>query len=162
MASGIAPLESHRIPMGLAAWVTVMALFLLACCAPEALAGTGDANRSACENRETTGFREYLPDCRAYEQASPPYKAGFQIEGETYSEAESSGEAPLLLERSIGSFANGPNTTSDFTDYESRLTGSGWATSSIDPPPSQFVSDDAVNANHAAIAVAGSGNALDR
>ena len=100
-----------------------------------------------------------MPDCRSYELVSPPYKEGLQVESEVYSETEVVGEAPAVIARSIGAFSGGPDTPSDWSDYDFLRTGAGWATDPVDPSPSQYIAG-VVNGNHAAMAVAGSGVAL--
>jgi hypothetical protein len=47
----------------------------LALCGASAM-GAGDANQASCPNEASPGFRAYLPDCRAYEMVTPPYKSG--------------------------------------------------------------------------------------
>src|ERR1035438_658981 len=90
-----------------------------------ARAGVGDANTAGCGNATTSGFQAYLPGCLWYELVTPPYKEGLQVESEVYSEAESSGEAPAVIARSIGAFAGGPDTPSDWSDYDFLRTGGG-------------------------------------
>ena len=51
----------------------VVMLGVLVFASASALAA-GDANESACPNEASSGFRSYLPDCRAYELVSPPFK----------------------------------------------------------------------------------------
>jgi hypothetical protein len=36
----------------------------------------GDANEDACRNEASSGFRASVPDCRAYELVSSPFKEG--------------------------------------------------------------------------------------
>src|ERR1035438_3195601 len=121
-----------------------------------ARAGVGDANTASCGNATTSGFQAYLPDCRSYELVSPPYKEGLQVEAaqSAYAEGESQGGAPLVIARSIGAFSGGPDTPSNWSDYNFLRTGAGWETDPVDPSPSQYIAG-VVNANHAAVAVAG-------
>jgi len=107
-------------------------LAVLALSAPSALA-KGDANMGECPNEALVGFREALPDCRAYEQVTPPFKAGGE---ELYLKAIS-GDGSRLVAVSLGGFAGAEK---DFTGarYQFVRSGSGWQTSAISPPASRF------------------------
>ncbi len=59
-------------PLSALSFVVAM-LGVLAVASASALAA-GDANEAACPNEGSSGFRAYLPDCRAYELVSPPFK----------------------------------------------------------------------------------------
>src|ERR1700736_5709403 len=62
----------------------VCVLCVAAGLAPQRVFAAGDANRASCpsETEASPGFRTYLPDCRAYEMVSPPFKSGAAIQPE--------------------------------------------------------------------------------
>jgi hypothetical protein len=124
--------------------------------------GVGDANRTSCPGvtEASSGFRAYLPDCRAYEMVSPPYKEGAYVSSEVFSEAEVAGGAPLVTGRSLGAFGGDPNTPSLFNDYEFVRGAGGWQTVPVDPSPSEYVANPTLATTSAAFLVAGSGDAL--
>lgn len=73
-----------------------------------------------------------LPDCRAFELVSPPYKDGY----EPFIKAASPDGERVLLD-SIGTFAGAKgNHVLEGTMYESFRTSSGWQARAITPPAS--------------------------
>jgi hypothetical protein len=54
----------------------VLGAVAVACAVAAPAFAAGDANEAACPNEASSGFRTYLPDCRAYELVSPVYKDG--------------------------------------------------------------------------------------
>lgn len=62
--------------IGVFGWVLVV--LVVAAAAPSAALSAGDANRAVCpaETESSPGFRSYMPDCRAFELVTPPYKEG--------------------------------------------------------------------------------------
>jgi hypothetical protein len=116
--------------------VAIVAVVLL--CVPGSARAAGDANQDSCGNEAAAGFSATLPDCRAYEMVSPPYKDGFSIQGpQTFSEADL-GAAPLIASSSLGAFAGSPDISSIGNDYLFRRGPSGWETVALDPQPEQF------------------------
>jgi hypothetical protein len=87
---------------------------------------------SACSNESSPGFRSYLPDCRAYELVTPPYKQGAKI---AFQEASEGG---ALRIESFGNFSEPENIVpnmSGFGDSYLLSRGSaGWTASSLAPP----------------------------
>jgi hypothetical protein len=121
----------------------------------------GDANEANCPNAASPGFRVYLPDCRAYEMVSPPYKDGFPIQPLGYSSNDFSEGAPLFAASSLGAFGGSPDIHALGNDYEFRRTASGWETVAMDPLPTQYVvNDSAGSTNRGALAVTEDGTAL--
>lgn len=115
----------------------VGALFSVLVLSSAAIAA-GDANIAACANESSPGFREYLPDCRAYELVSPPFKDGARISLRAVSANGSS-----VLGESNGAFA-GTETGADGIEgtlYEFSRSGSGWVVSALSPPASLFPSN---------------------
>jgi hypothetical protein len=97
----------------------------------------GDANEASCpgETNTSPGFRSYLPDCRAYEQATPVFKDGTELLLAGLSEDGSS-----MVVQSLGGFA-GTESGSDEGNgptYELSRTDTGWTVSAIMPPAPLF------------------------
>jgi hypothetical protein len=106
----------------------VVALLLLV-----VVLGVACAGASACPNETMTGFRAYLPDCRAYELVSPGYTEGFPVFVEGASE-----DGEQLLTVSFGSFSNPDNTSSAGQSYLIKREKSGWQSTPLDEPFSSF------------------------
>jgi hypothetical protein len=94
------------------------------------------ARAEACPNEAfRTGLSAFLPDCRAYEMVSPPYKEGF---GATGIEAVSP-EGGSVVFYSPGTFAGAPlGLTGNLVgkSYVARRGTTGWTTESMLPPAS--------------------------
>ncbi len=103
---------------------------LLTCLAGPVFAA-GDVNNGACSNEANTGFRESLPDCRAYEQVSPVFKDGFFMDFTGLT-----GDGGLVNAESIG-LVNGATSNPDcpLNRYDFERTGSGWVTNALDDAP---------------------------
>jgi len=90
-----------------------------------------------CPNEQLRGeqpFAKVLPDCRAYEQASPLDTNGSNAVnrgGETFIRASAKGEA--ITYDSFGSFAE-PTGQATESQYVSRRGPGGWSTQNITPP----------------------------
>lgn len=94
----------------------------------------GDANEAGCPNEASPGFRSYLPDCRGYELVTPSYKEGVSIFGYLASAPDGS----RLLSLSFGAFAGTENDYGIGTPYESSRVESGWQTTALAPPASEY------------------------
>ena len=112
---------------------TVGALLLVLIVASSAMAA-GDASMASCPDEALAGFREYLPDCRAYEMVSPPFKDGQEAEGAL----AVTGDGSQILFEALGAFAGTESDAQGGATYELTRSESGWATSAISPPGSQF------------------------
>ncbi len=86
-----------------------------------------------------------LPDCRAYEMVTPPYKEAFPVSyGGPGSHVAEGGDQ--VLGESIGVFAGTEDDLFDFdaigqllgADYLFMRGGSGWSPVAIDPPAAQY------------------------
>jgi hypothetical protein len=97
------------------------------------IASAGDANRAACPNESLPGYRAYLPDCRAYEMVTPPYKDGFPIDTNATSE-----DGGRLGVRSFGIFSNPSGTGAGSEAYVLERTSLGWESVPLDAPSSTF------------------------
>jgi hypothetical protein len=93
------------------------------------------ASFDTCPNeRFRTGPSAKLPDCRAYEQATPKDKTGSDVSGTPFSvQASSSGDAITSF-----AFAGFPGTESfaNTNVLMSRFDGSKWSTAGLADPPS--------------------------
>jgi hypothetical protein len=104
----------------------------------------GDANRAACPaaTEAATGFRTFLPDCRAYELATPPYKEGAVVF--TSGPAAVAADGSELIVGAGGAFAGAENfwwdgnRNSTIDAYLLRRTPTKWETSVITPPASTY------------------------
>jgi hypothetical protein len=103
----------------------VMAALLYAGSTLPAVAAETCANTAVRVQSGSTG----LPDCRAYEMVSSPYKEGFAVEIGSSLRFNDSGLVSYL---SIGNFAgNGQGTP--YNRYHATRSAAGWVTTSIAP-----------------------------
>jgi hypothetical protein len=123
---------------------SVCACALMTALAASTLAA-GDANSEAgCPNEASPGFRVYLPDCRAYEMVTPPYKQGYQVFGTDDGLFSISRDGERVLGETIGALAGTEDDvlrgTSNFgaSFYTLTRTSEGWHTTPLDPPASEF------------------------
>jgi len=120
-----------RFVLALAAAFAIVPLWAAV---PSALAA-GDANTASCpgSTESSPGFRTYLPDCRAYELVTPPYKAGDFVAGEG---ASISPTGTALLGESLANFADeAPKVVGDpLNPYLFQRTPTGWTTSALLSP----------------------------
>jgi hypothetical protein len=98
----------------------------------------GDVNQPACSNEGMSGFQAYLPDCRAYELVTPPYKEGADVSIEAIS-----ADGSRLVGESIGAFAGGesdevPGGGGLGPIYQFTRTSAGWRTTALSPPAKQY------------------------
>ncbi|HEV3069916.1 MAG TPA: hypothetical protein VGY76_00645 [Solirubrobacteraceae bacterium] len=126
--------------------LTVWLFFGLAACAlarsaPAALATEGACPNEALRLEQASGR---LPDCRAYELVTPPYKEGSPVKG-LQDEFALSGDGNRLIATSLGVFAGaeegGLNPSSRLygTAYELSRTATGWQPLALGPPASRYV-----------------------
>lgn len=102
--------------------------------APATARAAGDTNQPACPllTEQAAGFRAFLPDCRAYELATPAYTAG-----QPFTPIALSTDGSRVIGKSIAAFAaTGPPTFSGLFTYQLVRTPAGWVTLPLDPPGS--------------------------
>ncbi len=107
------------------------------------LASPAVFSAETCPNAQfRTGPSAALPDCRAYEMVTPPYKEGYKV----FPEATSS-DGESVLGESIGNFAGVGDSLFSATsgnlytvgaEYVSTRGESGWASSAIELPASRY------------------------
>jgi hypothetical protein len=128
-------MTSRAASLAALASIVVAALLVL----PSSTLAAGDANEASCppETEASPGFRAFLPDCRAYEMVTPPFKEG--ADQPDFRAVSSNGERVIFS--SLSAFAG---TESDPFNggsnggavYQLVRSGSGWVASSITPPTS--------------------------
>ena len=109
------------------------AVALLCAVAMPVSAWAGDVNRASCPNEASSGFRGYLPDCRAYEMVTPPFKGGFPVSIEDISESGS-----RLNMFSFGAFSHPEDTGELGASYLADRSSDGWALAPFDAAYSTF------------------------
>jgi hypothetical protein len=130
---------SHR-RLSVVLTTPLLALFAALTLTPSLAFATGDANEASCppSTEASPGFRTYLPDCRAYEQVTPVFKDGTEVElgvgGAGISEDGSS-----VLAQSLGAFGGIKNDSEiGGGTYELSRSLSGWTVAPISLPSSAY------------------------
>ena len=104
---------------------------------PQGAAGQGDANQAGCPNATLEGFRAQLPDCRAYEMVTPPYKQGYPV-----NLVAVSADGSQVYGRSLGSFAETEGAPQSRGSvgllYRFSQTPAGWLTAALTPSNPAF------------------------
>ena len=111
--------------------------------APSASLAGGDANRTQCPSgtENSPGFQTYLPDCRAYELVTPPYKAGAVVLSEP---AAISTDGTHIIFAAGGAFAGAgndwwqANSNPNFDAYEATRGEPDWETKTLTPPATEY------------------------
>jgi len=92
----------------------------------------GDVNVASCPNEGLQGFAASLPDCRAFEMVSPPYKDGYQVKVTAVA-----GVGSRVLGSSLGAFAGvvgAPQTRNQIgLAYDMTRGSAGWQTNPLTP-----------------------------
>lgn len=119
----------------------MLAVAVIVPCGPAVAAG--DADRSACPavSEASAGFRSYLPDCRAYEMVTPPYKGDNTVRDINQGQLISP-DGLHVVGTSFGGFAGTGNVLHTKVEqngatYLFSRTPSGWVTEALAPPASQ-------------------------
>jgi hypothetical protein len=115
-------------------WVALGALSAFALAPSAALAG--DANEAFCppETEASPGFRAFMPDCRADELVTPPYKDGNIV----FELGAISDDGNRFLGNSYGGFAGTGNNEQGSlligaAIYEFERSSDGWNTEALNP-----------------------------
>ncbi len=103
----------------------------------------GDANSASCsaETEASPGFRSYLPDCRAYEMVTPPYKEGGVVLDEP---GAVSADGSRVIVGAGGAFSGAenywysPERNHDASVYEFVRGAGGWLSSPLTPPAGEY------------------------
>jgi hypothetical protein len=92
------------------------------------------AAAATCPNAELRALNNSsgLPDCRAYEMVTSPYKQGFAVQKQSY------GDDGAVGYTSAGSFADNPYGSLG-NQYVARRSETGWKSISMNPPGEQWV-----------------------
>jgi hypothetical protein len=120
---------------------TVRLAVLMACLLPSSLAlAAGDANHPnlgecSAATEASPGFRTYLPDCRAYEMVTPPYKEGGVISDAGIA---ISSDGSRVVGLTTSAFAGIEDDFELDAYYEFQRDAAGWVTSPLSPPASLF------------------------
>ncbi len=140
----------RRVSLARAFWsraaVTAVAVGVIVLVAPSVSLAAGDANKTQCglETEASPGFRTYLPDCRAYELVTPPYKASAVVLGEPPEPAAISADGAHVIIGSGGAFASAgndwwqANRNPNFDAYELTRTAAGWEPTALTPPATEY------------------------
>jgi hypothetical protein len=126
-----------RVPAVLV-WVGLIGASLWMCGSAFA---TGDANVASCAvaSEVSPGFRNFMPDCRAYELVSPGYGAGALAAGVKNRAPSMSPDGESLLAISFGGFGQAEELKQEGSEelgevYEFSRTPNGWVAEPQDPP----------------------------
>ena len=95
---------------------------------------TGQAFESCPNDALRTGPSANLPDCRAYEQASPVDKNGGSIQGTTFSSRTAEDGSTITFESTTG--VPGGVGSQAIPTYMAKRGESGWSTTGLLPDPS--------------------------
>jgi len=93
--------------------------------APIATADTCDNATLRAQNNSTE-----LPDCRAYEMVSPPFKAGFPVRMDSVADTDDG----IVSFTSTGAFAGTPQNHLLQSPYRAERSSAGWVTTAPSPP----------------------------
>jgi hypothetical protein len=132
------------LPLGI-----VVLLGVVACCLAVFVSGAlavGDATTApgeSCPNEASSGFRAFLPECRAFEMVTPVFKDGAELEL-----LDLSGGGTTVLAETLGALA-GTESDSELhgSAYELTRSDSGWSVSAVSPPASMFPAQQLLGAS---------------
>ena len=126
------------VRVSLLAGLAALGVLVAGLCSAVAVGAEGCPNE-ALRTELSSGL---LPDCRAYEMVSPPYKEGYQMFLEKPGGYSSDGERAIVY--SLGALAGavgGGQSATQGDLYLDRRSGSGWQLSPLNAPSSEFVGE---------------------
>jgi hypothetical protein len=125
----------------------VLALALCSMVLAGLFATAAPALAETCPNEEfRTGASAVLPDCRAYELVTPPFKEGNKTAyGSSYGFSQMSASGLHIDMTSFGEFGDAKSAVMS-NNYELSRTESGWTETNIDLPVSQFTESKPIDA----------------
>jgi hypothetical protein len=114
-------------------------VYLAALCVAAGLASLGAPSVAAAEECPNAAFRtgpaSRLPDCRAYEMVSPPFKNAGRLQ-----RFDSSPDGSSALTGAFSAFAGLESFSGfPFAVYSTRRTASGWVTAADELPGSEYL-----------------------
>jgi hypothetical protein len=136
-------------------WGLAFSIVAAVVIAPSVALAAGDANEAGCDSstEASPGYRLYLPDCRAYELVTPPYKEGGTVLDGL---GAVSTDGSRVIVGAGGAFAGAENLwfspvrNPDTVLYEFVRGAGGWQSTALTPPASSF--------SHSAMMAASAGN----
>ncbi len=125
------PTRVHWLPLLIALALISMAIAFFA------RTGLGIADECPSESLRWALNSSSLPECRAYELVTPPYKEGYPLFVRSYS---ANGENAIL--ETLGTLSGNPGSGQSNPEaalYLARRTDAGWQLSPLNPPIPDFV-----------------------
>lgn len=124
-------------------WWLAVGVAVVVSMVPSTALAAGDANEAGCDAKSeaSPGYRLYLPDCRAYELVTPPYKEGAAVLDEL---GAVSTDGLRVIAGAGGAFAGAgnfwfaPTRNPDTTAYEFVRGDGGWESTALTPPASEY------------------------
>lgn len=114
-----------------------------------------DVNQATCAGfpgtEESPGFRSGLPDCRAFELVTPPYKGGQPAFGIRHRPPPISPDGSRLLGIDFAGFADSENLENKSVEvgaiYSFSLMATGWVTEALEPSSEEAARSEYITAN---------------
>ncbi len=135
---------SARVRRSVLVWVVGLCVLGGALVFGSTVFAAGDANVAACsaETEASPGFRPYLPDCRAFELVTPPYKEGGVVLSEGSGAVSADGSRVIVgvggAFAGTGNYWYEPGKNTNAVAYELTRGAVGWQSSVLTPPASEY------------------------
>ena len=127
---------SRSLSMGSTQFAAVFSLLVVLVIIPPA--ATRAAGSATCPDEQSPGYRAYLPDCRAYELVTPPYKEGISPTPFGTGITGISADGEQVLMESIAGFAGLESPGLLGGSYRLARAADGWTPSPLEIPLSSF------------------------